>query len=98
MHTLMKSIARVSIQLFIKVVLVGGQGLFAFPFHVLNKSTESSLDLVFAFRRLVNISDRSCHQPMPRLVDICVNSSRRACRIPVVFPVFLWRELGPLGC
>src|SRR6266566_386567 len=90
-HTLMKRIARVSVELFIKVVLVSDQGLFAFPFHVLNQSTESSLDLVFAFRRLVNISDRSCHQPMPRLVYICVNSCCLAGRIPVVLPVFLWR-------
>src|SRR5713226_4920027 len=96
-HTLMKSIAGVSIQLFIKVMLVSGQGLFAFPFHVLNKSTKSSFDLFFAFRRLVNISDRSCHQPMPCLMYICVNSSRRAGRIPVMFPVFLWRELRTLG-
>src|SRR5258708_35900499 len=97
MHTLVKGVTRVGIELFIKIMLVGSQGLLALPLHVLDQPMKPPLDFLFTFGGFVDITDRTCHQPMPRLVYICINSSCRACRIPVVLPVFLWRELRALG-
>jgi hypothetical protein len=98
MHALVELFTGISTLLFIEVVLVGSQRFFALPFHGLDESTEPLLDLFFAFRRLVNISDRPCNVPVPALVDVCLDTSRLTGRIPVVFPLFLGRELSSLGC
>src|SRR5258708_6331075 len=98
MHALMERIARIGISLLIKVVLVGGECVLALPFHVFDQAAQPSFDLFFTFRGLVNITDMTCDQPMPCLMDIRLNCYGLACRIPVVFSIFLWGQLCPLGC
>jgi len=57
MHALVKLTLGISMALFIKVVLVGGQHLLAFPFHVLDEIGKPQLYFLRVFRRLIDISD-----------------------------------------
>ena len=57
MHALVKLILGISMALFIKVVLVSSQHLFAFPFHVLDEVGKPLLYFLRVFRRLIDISD-----------------------------------------
>src|SRR6266496_2219514 len=55
MHASMEVVASIGIHLFIKVVLIGGERLLTSPFHVLDDTSQSPFDFLFAFRRLINI-------------------------------------------
>jgi len=57
MHASVKMPLGISMALFIKVVLVGGQHLFAFPFHVLDEVLKPLLYFLPVFRCLIDISD-----------------------------------------
>ena len=58
-----KLLPAISMTLLIKVVLVGGQHLFAFPFHVRDKVPKPPLHFLRGFRRLIDISDTARHMP-----------------------------------
>jgi hypothetical protein len=96
MQTLVKGIARISISLLIKVMLVDRERLLTLPFHVLNQAPKSSLDLLLGVCGLVNIPHRSGDKPMACLMDISLNATGVAGRIPVMFTIFLRRELCSL--
>ncbi len=97
MQVLVKCITGIGVALFMKVMLVGSQGLLALPFHILNEATKPSFDLHFALCGLVDITDCVCHQPVTRLMDISLNVCRCAGRIPVVFAILLGGELRSLA-
>src|SRR5258708_31102110 len=95
---LVKGITGVSVELFIEVVLIGGERFLTFPLHVLNHSSKPSFNLPFVLRRLVNVPDRTCYKPMTSLMDISRNTGLSTCWIPVVFAIRFWGKLCPLRC
>src|SRR5712692_528531 len=97
MHAFVKLITGISIALLIKVVLVGGQRLLAFPFHVLNEVGKPPLHFLRVLRCLVNISDFARDMPVATLVDIYFDPRRLTGGIPVMFSVCFWGKLRSLA-
>jgi hypothetical protein len=89
----MKIGTSIRIKLFIKVMLVSRQRLFAPPFHVFDQTPKPTFNLFLAFRCLVNIPNFACDVPMAALVDIRFDASGSTRWIPVMFSIFLWGEL-----
>src|SRR5712692_6801580 len=77
-------------------MLVGGQRLFAFPFHVLDEVTHPPLHFLRIFRCLVNIPNFACDMPVASLMDVYFDPRRHTGRVPVMFPICFWGELCPL--
>ena len=85
-----------SIQTLLKVMFVHRECLWTAPFHLLDQTTEPSLDLTFTLGGFVNVADSPGHQPMAGLMHICFDASLLASGIPVVFSIRFWRELRSL--
>src|SRR6266702_3634834 len=79
----------------IKVVLIRFHCLPALlPFDVLNEFPKASFHFCFCLCCLIDLPNSLSYIPVARLMDICINASSHACRIPEI----LAKRLGGEQC